>query len=79
MCINQLLQLLGNVSILSNRSWRRTASMKKTKSIPLSLSQALEALQRVPASFEFKQVRHRLSFGFPSSAADSVEDGLGLN
>lgn len=53
--------------------------MKKTKSIPLSLSQALEALQRVPASFEFKQVRHRLSFGFPSSAADSVEDGLGLN
>ena len=53
--------------------------MATTESIPLSLSQAPEALQRVPHSFEFKLLKHRLSAGFPSPAADYAEDGLDLN
>ena len=53
--------------------------MASTESIPLSLSQAPEALQRVPDSFEFKLLKHRLSAGFPSPAADYAEDGLDLN
>ncbi len=56
-----------------------TVSMATTKSIPLSLSQAPEALHRVPDSFEFRLLKHRLSAGFPSPAADYVEDGLDLN
>ncbi len=53
--------------------------MATTESIPLSLNQAPEALQRVPHSFEFKLLKHRLSAGFPSPAADYAEDGLDLN
>jgi len=53
--------------------------MAITESIPLSLNQAPEALQRVPHSYEFKLLKHRLSAGFPSPAADYAEDGLDLN
>lgn len=53
--------------------------MATIESIPLSLSQAPEALQRVPHTFEFKLLKHRLSAGFPSPAADYAEDGLDLN
>lgn len=53
--------------------------MVTTESISLSLSQAPEALQRVPHPFEIKLLKHRLSAGFPSPAADYDEDGLDLN
>lgn len=53
--------------------------MATIESISLSLSQAPEALQRAPYQFEFKLLKHRLSAGFPSPAADYAEDGLDLN
>jgi len=42
------------------------------------MSQVPKAHQRVPDSFEFKLVRHRLSAGFPSPAAGYTEDVLDL-
>lgn len=44
-----------------------------------NLSQEPKTLRRAPNSFEFKLIKHRLSAGFPSPAADYVEDGLDLN
>lgn len=56
-----------------------TVFMATTESIPYSLSQAPESLHRAPQQFEIKLLKHRLSAGFPSPAADYAEDGLDLN
>ncbi len=44
-----------------------------------TLTQAPEVPGQVPLAFEFKLLKHRLSAGFPSPAADYAEDGLDLN
>jgi DNA polymerase V len=44
-----------------------------------SLSQQPEPLRALPHQVEIKLLKHRLSAGFPSPAADYAEDGLDLN
>lgn len=48
-------------------------------STPASLSQAPEIPVQFPATLELRLLCHRISAGFPSPAADYVEDGLDLN
>ena len=50
-----------------------------TFSHPISLNQEPQALAKDSVAYEFKLLSHRISAGFPSPAADYVEDGLDLN